>query len=123
MNKAGEVPGLSRFAGLWQAEQGLFSGNRSTCPIHLEEELRNALDIVNNGSSIEISPPIHFRIEWAGSQEMFTASWRLAHLNFIHRFGRQFRDVRLLSAGGAAGTDLVTGGENLSLAAEVAGPL
>jgi len=46
-------------------------------------ELRNQLDIVGNGSSIEISPPIHFRIEWAGSQEMFTASWRLARLSFI----------------------------------------
>jgi hypothetical protein len=28
------------------------------------------LDIHGEGSSMEISPPIHFRIEWAGSQEM-----------------------------------------------------
>jgi len=28
------------------------------------------LDIPSNGSSIEVSPPIRFRIEWAGSQGM-----------------------------------------------------
>jgi hypothetical protein len=28
------------------------------------------LDIVGEGSSIDTSPPIHFRIEWAGSQGM-----------------------------------------------------
>jgi hypothetical protein len=26
------------------------------------------LDIRSEGSSMDISPPIHFRIEWAGSQ-------------------------------------------------------
>jgi hypothetical protein len=26
------------------------------------------LDIDGDGASMEISPPIHFRIEWAGSQ-------------------------------------------------------
>src|SRR5207248_7322285 len=33
------------------------------------------------GSSMEISPPIQFRIEWAGSQGRVTASWSSAHLN------------------------------------------
>jgi|KBSMisStandDraft_5_1062788.scaffolds.fasta_scaffold02357_6 hypothetical protein len=63
--------------------KALFLNRLSTPQSGKERELRNALDIVNNGSSIEISPPIHFRIEWAGSQEMFTASWRLARLSFI----------------------------------------
>src|SRR5215471_9763174 len=80
--------------------KALFSGLRSTCPTHSGQELRNALDIVNNGSSIEVSPPIHFRIEWARSQEMFTASWRLAHLSFSRREDRfeTFASYRLGTA-------------------------
>jgi len=31
---------------------------------------------------MNLSPPIRFRIEWAGRQGKVTASWQSAHFNF-----------------------------------------
>jgi hypothetical protein len=40
------------------------------------------LDNRGGGSTIEVSPPIPVRIEWADSQGSVTASWLAAHFNF-----------------------------------------
>src|SRR3954471_11150170 len=48
----------------------------------IEPEPRLSLDIPSERGRIDESPPIRFRIEWAGCQGLVTASWQLAHLNF-----------------------------------------
>src|SRR5438309_10697612 len=41
-----------------------------------------SLDTANGRGIIFISPPIRFRIEWAGSQRIVTALWQSAHFDF-----------------------------------------
>jgi hypothetical protein len=41
------------------------------------------LDNRVTGISIETSPPIPVRVEWADSQGRVTASWLAAHFNFF----------------------------------------
>src|SRR3954468_4026217 len=52
----------------------------------IEPEPRLSLDIPSERGRIDESPPIRFRIEWAGCQGLVTASWQLAHLNFLIHF-------------------------------------
>jgi hypothetical protein len=50
-----------------------------------EQLLKKAEMALDNriwGSTIDVSPPIRFRIEWADSQGKVTASWLAAHFNF-----------------------------------------
>src|SRR4051794_6732839 len=49
----------------------------------IAQEPRLSLDIPCERGNIDKSPPIRFRIEWAGGQGLVTASWQLAHLNFL----------------------------------------
>ncbi len=48
----------------------------------IQQEPRLLLDIPKDGGTIDESPPIRFRIEWAGGQGLVTASWQSAHFNF-----------------------------------------
>ncbi len=41
-----------------------------------------ALDNPTGGATMEVSPPIPVRIEWADSQGNVTASWLAAHFKF-----------------------------------------
>ena len=41
-----------------------------------------ALDNSTGGATMEVSPPIPVRIEWADSQGNVTASWLAAHFKF-----------------------------------------
>lgn len=44
------------------------------------------LDNRGTGATMEVSPPIPVRIEWAASQGNVTASWLTAHFKFkVHR--------------------------------------
>src|SRR5262249_51944856 len=53
------------------------------------------LDNQSEGSTIELSPPIRFRIEWADSQGKVTASWLAAHFYFIAKEARPPSNMKI----------------------------
>src|SRR5258706_16032000 len=61
---------------------------RSEEKLHLKKRQRVPSTSLDSGSErgiIFISPPIRFRIEWAGSQRIVTALWQSAHFDFPAR--------------------------------------
>src|SRR5271157_4822037 len=49
----------------------------------IQQVIAIVLDISTGWTRIELSPPIHFRIEWARGQGNVTALWQRAHFNWL----------------------------------------